>query len=289
MQYFSENGNIVLAAQDSFSLHDIFDCGQTFRWNQNDDQSFTGVAADRALTVSQKDGKIIFHGICRDEFENFWADYFDFKTDYSKIKSALGADPILKEAIKYGSGIRILKQDLWECVVSFIISASNNIPRIKKIIELLCENFGERFTYMGKEFYSFPAPEKIAALTPEDLSVIRSGFRDKYILDAAKKFKSGEISQQKFAGLSADDAKEMLMTIKGVGNKVANCIMLFGLSHCECFPVDVWIKRIMEYLYFDAPQTPARISLFAQEKFGALGGYAQQYLFFYARENKIGL
>ena len=128
MQYFSENGNVVLAAQDSFSLHDIFDCGQTFRWNQNDDQSFTGVAADRALTVSQKDGKIIFHGICRDEFENFWADYFDLKTDYSKIKSALGADPILKEAIKYGSGIRILNSFVKISVKNLHTWEKNSIP-----------------------------------------------------------------------------------------------------------------------------------------------------------------
>ena len=289
MEISCKNGNVLLTDTDSFELSHIFDCGQCFRWNRNPDGSFSGVAMDRALKISKHDGKVIFHNTSIDDFNNIWREYFDFKTSYSEIKKELSSDKILKEAIGYGDGIRILKQDLWECVVSFIISASNNIPRIKKIVENLCCNFGEKISYMGEIFYTFPTPEKINSLTLEDLSVIKAGFRDKYILDAAEKFVSGEISYEMFENMSAEDAKKMLMTIKGVGNKVADCIVLFGLSKCESFPVDVWIKRIMEYCYFDGEESIEKISAFAKEKFGVLGGYAQQYLFFYARENKIGL
>ena len=289
MEISCKNGNVLLTDTDSFELSHIFDCGQCFRWNRNPDGSFSGVAMDRALKISKHDGKVIFHNTSIDDFNNIWREYFDFKTSYSEIKKELSSDKILKEAIGYGDGIRILKQDLWECVVSFIISASNNIPRIKKIVENLCCNFGEKISYMGEVFYTFPTPEKINSLTLEDLSVIKAGFRDKYILDAAEKFVSGEISYDKLLNMSAVDAKKMLMTIKGVGNKVADCIVLFGLSKCESFPVDVWIKRIMEYCYFDGEESIEKISAFAKEKFGTLGGYAQQYLFFYARENKIGL
>lgn len=289
MNISHENGNIILTDTDSFVLSHIFDCGQCFRWNMNEDGSYTGVFKGKVLKISGDDEKVVFHNTCEKDFYDVWWDYFDFETDYLKIKKDLSADPILKEAIGYGAGIRILRQDLWECVVSFIISASNNIPRIKKIIELLCCNFGEKKEYMGEVFYSFPTPEKIRSLTLEDLSVIRAGFRDKYILDAAEKFVSGEISREKLSGLSAKEAKQELMKIKGVGNKVADCIILFGLAKCESFPVDVWIKRIMEYCYFDKEQPIERISAFATEKFGELGGFAQQYLFFYARENRIGL
>lgn len=285
----SRNGeDLILSGQDSFELSHIFDCGQCFRWSENPDKSFTGIVFGKALTISSENGIITFKNTSTEDFENIWRRYFDLDTDYSKIKEKLSSDSVLKNAIGYGGGIRILKQDLWECVVSFIISASNNIPRIKKIIDALCRNFGEKIEYMGNEYFTFPTPEKISSLNLEDLGIIKAGFRDKYIMDAARKFSDGEISESKLSGLSTADAKSALMTIKGVGNKVADCVLLFGLSRCESFPVDVWIKRIMEYCYFDNKQTIGNISLFSREKFSDLGGYAQQYLFFYARENKIG-
>lgn len=288
MEISKSGDDLILSGQDSFELSHIFDCGQCFRWCENPDKSFTGVAFGRALTICENNGVITFKNTSLEDFENIWRRYFDLDTDYSLIKNRLGKDKVLKNAIGYGGGIRILKQDLWECVVSFIISASNNIPRIKKIIDSLCRNFGDKIEYMGKEYFTFPTAEKISSLKTEDLGIIKAGFRDKYIMDAAKKFSEGEISQEKLSCLSTADAKDMLMSIKGVGNKVAECVLLFGLSRCESFPVDVWIKRIMEYCYFENKQTIADISLFSREKFSDLGGYAQQYLFFYARENKIG-
>ena len=289
MKVIFENGNTVLKNVKDFNLRHIFDCGQCFRWNLDADGAYEGVAKGHALRISQSGENVVLYQTSVEEFQDIWYDYFDFSRDYGKIKEELSADDVLKKAIPYGDGIRILKQELFETVISFIISASNNIPRIKKIVENLCCNFGEKISYMGEIFYTFPTPEKINSLTLEDLSVIKAGFRDKYILDAAEKFVSGEISYDKLLNMSAADAKKMLMTIKGVGNKVADCIVLFGLSKCESFPVDVWIKRIMEYCYFDGEESIEKISAFAKEKFGVLGGYAQQYLFFYARENKIGL
>ena len=147
---------------------------------------------------------------------------------------------------------------------------------------------GDKIEYMGKTYYTFPAIDKTASLTKEGLSVIRAGYRDKYIMDAASKFKNGELSEDDIRSMSAHDAKKALMSINGVGNKVSDCILLFGLNKADSFPVDVWIKRIMEYCYFDSEQSIDTISEFANNKFGKLGGYAQQYLFFYARENKIG-
>ena len=289
MNISEKNGDLILSGKDSFELFHIFDCGQCFRWNENADKSYTGVAFGHALTISKNGDDIIFHQTSLDDFYNIWQNYFDLNTDYLKIKSELSKDIILKNAIGYGEGIRILRQDLWECVVSFIISASNNIPRIKKIINSFCANFGEKITYMGNEYFTFPSPKKTASLTLEDLAVIKAGFRDKYILDAAKKFLSGEISYEKLSKIDTPDAKKALMSISGVGNKVSDCILLFSMSRTESFPVDVWIKRIMEYCYFDNKESIDNISAFSKEKFGTLGGFAQQYLFFYARENKIGL
>ncbi len=289
MKLSEKNGDLILSGVDSFNLTHIFDCGQCFRWVENADKSYTGVAFGRALCVSKNGSDIILHKTTAEDFYNIWQNYFDFNTDYSKIKSELSVDSVLKEAIGYGEGIRILRQDLWECVVSFIISASNNIPRIKKIIDSFCANFGEKITYMGKVYFTFPTPEKTQALTLDDLAVIKAGFRDKYILDAAKKFASGEISYEKLSLMDTLSAKNALMSINGVGNKVSDCILLFALSRTESFPVDVWIKRIMEYCYFDNKESIDNISAFSKEKFGDLGGFAQQYLFFYARENKIGL
>lgn len=288
MDIVEKDSKIILKNPDSFDLAHIFECGQCFRFNRISEESFRGVVSGKVLTITQKDDDIVFENTSFTDFKNVYENYFDLSCDYSEIKSNLSKDPVLKEAISFGGGIRILKQDLWETVVSFIISASNNIPRIKKIIESFCCNFGKKIIYDGKEFYSFPTPAEISNLTLEDLGVIKAGYRDKYILDARDKFLSGEISYEKLKSLSYTGAKKELLKIKGVGNKVADCILLFGLSKTDSFPVDVWVKRVMEHFYFEGEQSIPEIERFAKRTFGNLGGYAQQYLFFYARENKIG-
>lgn len=282
------NNNLILTNVDDFNIENIFDCGQCFRWNKSDDGSYVGVAFSHALKISQCKNTVILHDTCEKDFYDIWFNYFDFQTNYSQIKSELSKDKILKKATEFGNGIRILNQDLWECVVSFIISASNNIPRIKKIINTLCELYGDKIVYMGNTYYSFPTPEKIYSLGLEGLAPIKAGFRDKYIISAAEFF-CNDFSDAYFDGLDYINAKKELMKISGIGNKVADCILLFSLAKRSSFPVDVWVKRVMEHFYFDTPQTAQAIQAFSKEKFKELGGYAQQYLFYYAREQKIGL
>lgn len=282
------DNNLIITGLKDFNLKHIFDCGQCFRFNAIDENTYFGIAKNRALKISQSDDTVILYDTTEEDFNNIWFDYFDLGRDYGEIKKRLSSDDVMREAISYGEGIRILNQDLWEAVISFIISANNNIPRIKGIIERFCVNYGKEIEYMGNTYYSFPDIETTAALTKEDLAVIRSGFRDKYIMDAAQKFKSGELTEKHIKSLSTTDAKKALMSINGVGNKVGDCILLFGLGRVDSFPVDVWIKRIMEYCYFDGEQSIETISEFADKHFGDIGGFAQQYLFFYARENKIG-
>ncbi len=288
MNIQAQNNNLIITDIRDFNLDHIFECGQCFRWNKESDGSYIGVACGRALKISQTASSVTLYDTSKEDFENIWYHYFDLDNDYGIIKSDLSADEILKKAIGYGEGIRILNQDLWECTVSFIISASNNIPRIKKIINELCLLYGEKINYLANTYYTFPSYEKIYSLSLEDLAPIKAGFRDKYILSAAQAFHNG-LCIDTLKELSYSDAKKELMKIKGVGNKVADCILLFGLSKRNSFPIDVWIKRIVEYCYFDAPQSIEEIRRFSSKKFGDLGGYAQQYLFFYARENKIGL
>ena len=281
--------DLVIEGLSDFNLRHIFDCGQCFRWNMSDDGSYTGVAMGRALKISKSSGSVTLYETSEQDFYDIWYNYFDLGRDYGEIKKALARDDVMKKAVRYGSGIRILKQNLWETVVSFIISSSNNIPRIKGIIERLCALFGDEIEYMGEIYYSFPSAEKLSALSREDLSPIRAGYRDKYILDAAQKFSGGILSDEYICSLKTAEAKKALMSVNGIGEKVANCILLFGLGRTESFPVDVWIKRIMEYCYFDSEQSIETISQAAADKFAPLGGFAQQYLFFYAREEKIGL
>ena len=283
----SEN-NLILYDVSDFKLSHTLDCGQCFRWEKEDDpefdETYTGVAFGKVLKISQKKNTVILFDTSLQDFQDIWQKYFDFSRDYTEIKRVLSCDEILKKSIAFGEGIRILNQDVWECIVSFIISASNNIPRIKKIISSLCENFGNKIEYENKTYYSFPDAETVAALSLEDISVIKCGFRDKYILDAAQKVVSGEIDTDALRLMDRTSAKKALCSIKGVGNKVSDCILLFSLEKYDSFPIDVWIKRVMEYYYFSGADTAVdKIEKLASEKFSPFGGFAQQYLFFYAR------
>ncbi len=289
MEVLHRNNDIIIRNLPDFEPRHIFECGQCFRWDKIDDCTYSGTAYSRGLTISRRENDIILYDTTLDDFENIWRGYFDLDTDYSLIKSALSDGGVMSEAISAGSGIRILRQDAWEAIISFIISASNNIPRIKGIISRLCESFGDPVLYRGEIRYSFPAAERLAGLSLEDLSVIRAGFRDKYILAAAKAVSDGSLNLNVLASMSDADARSALMKLRGVGEKVADCVMLFGLHRCSAFPIDVWVKRITELCFFGGADTNRSvIADFARDRFGELGGFAQQYLFYWARENKIG-
>lgn len=267
---------MVIDSSLAFNPIDTFECGQCFRWNLSD-EVYTGISNSKVCRINGNEIE------CLPEDEEYWKNYFSLDTDYNKIqKSLLLMDNKLKPCIEFGSGIRILKQDIWETIISFIISANNNIPRIKKIIETLCTMFGEKLSFMGDTYYSFPSPEKISSLTRDDLSPLRAGYRDKYILDAAVKVASNEIDLTLLSSMSDKEAKNTLMKIKGVGGKVADCILLFALGRYAVFPTDVWIKRILSDVY---QIENSEIPNFVNKKYGDLAGYAQQYLYYYYRSN----
>jgi len=283
-------GNLTIKV-DYFSLEQTLGCGQCFRFDpvDGDPERWRGIANGRVLEIAQKGNELTFFNVSEAEYEAVWADYFDLNTDYKTIYSALCADPTLKAACDscganccgdthcggnqcgdtHCGGIRILRQDPWEALCSFIISQNNNIPRIKGIVARLCEHFGDPID----GGFNFPKPETLAALSCEDLAPVRCGFRDKYILDAAEKFASGEIDPEKITSLPLEEARKALMTVSGVGPKVADCALLFGFYNLTSFPTDVWIKRAMAELFADGLPECAR----------PYAGVAQQVIFHYYR------
>ena len=270
ISYEYKNNDIILKNISCFNLKETLDCGQAFRWKELTDGSWQGVAYGKELKISKKQNRIILHQTTPNDFENIWAEYFDLNRNYKVIIEQLSLDNTLKKAITFSDGIRILNQEPWEALCSFIISQNNNIPRIKGIIERLCTLYGEK---ISNSLYSFPSAEKLSGLTVEDLAPIRCGFRAKYILDAAKKVSSGQINLSHLITCDYSDALSVLTSIYGVGEKVANCTLLFGLKHIEAFPVDVWMKKAMHTLY--GGKLPENLKPYA--------GIAQQYIFNYAR------
>ena len=268
-----ENNNAYISDMGDFDLPHTLDCGQAFRWEETDGR-WHGAAFGRYLELEKlNDGTVVLYGTDENTFNTVWRGYFDLDRDYSEVIAAISENEILKNAAEYAHGIRVLNQEPWETLCSFIISQNNNIKRIKGIINRLCENFGQD---MGG-WYTFPSAEKIAGLSLDELGVLRSGFRAKYILDAAKKVSGGEIDLEKLKTIPTDDARKELMKITGVGPKVADCVLLFSLGHTDAFPKDVWIKRAMEVLFGgELPQSAVPYA-----------GIAQQYIFFYARDTKL--
>lgn len=270
MNVIFENEKVIIKNQPHLSLDLTFDCGQCFRFNKNADGMWQGVAFGKTLVgYTQGEDTVLF---CKKEdYLSVWEEFFDLKRDYSVIQSSFSHDQNVSHAAEIGKGIRILKQDKWETLISFIISQNNNIPRIKKIIESLCQTLGEP---LGNGVYSFPTAQKIREAGAEGLAPIKAGFRVKYILDAAHRVLNGETDLEYIASLSYEEAENELMKIKGVGKKVASCVLLFGYGFLSAFPVDVWVKRVIEK-YYDESFDP--ISL------GEYAGIAQQYLFYRER------
>ena len=268
-----KNGIRLLSAQD-FLPELIFDCGQCFRFNPQDDGSWFGVAKGKALSV-RTDGPDVVFECSESDFIETWVDYFDLERDYSQIRKLISLDDFTKKAAEYGRGIRILHQDGWEALCSFIISQCNNITRIKGIVERLCTLFGNEFDYFGKTCYTFPSAETIAGLTVSDLAPLRSGYRAEYIINAAKEVSMGHLNLISIKQMSTKDAIKALTSLKGVGTKVANCVLLFGCNKLDAFPVDVWMKRAIEQYYGGKS--------FDSSVFGENAGIAQQYIFHYIR------
>ena len=283
-EYILENCN-------SFDPIHIFECGQCFRWNRKEDGSYTGIFNRNVLNVKKENNKIIFNGICDGSIKEIVTDYFDLNRDYDEIKTILSKiDKNISNSIKYGEGIRILNQDLWETIISFIISANNNIPRIKGIIEKLSINYGDEIKWNNEVYYTFPTPEQLKNVTVDDFRKLGAGFRDVRLYETTHMILDKKIDLEKLIN-EPDTLKvrEQLLTLPGVGPKVADCILLFStLKRFEVFPIDVWVRRVMNDLYIkNEDETKVKkqeIEKLANEKFGKLAGIAQQYLFYWKRE-----
>ena len=280
-----KDGNLILNDVEDFNVEQIFECGQCFHFEKLRELDYVTVAYGKALRISQENKKVILHNTDINEYNSIWKKYLDMDTDYSAIKKWLiDKDDRLKEAVTTKYGIRILRQEFHEMLMSFIISQNKQIPHIKQIVSAISEKYGTFAGEInGKKYYNFPDAATIYNISENDYRQLKTGFRAPYLRSASEFMEAG-LNSESFRGLSYEQAKEKLVEIKGVGDKVANCVLLFGLGYRSAFPVDVWVKRIMEQVYFKKDTSKEKIMEFAREKFGEYGGYAQQYLFYYARE-----
>ncbi len=291
MNIIEKDNQIILEGiSKDFEPKHVFECGQCFRWLREEDGSYTGVVQGKVINVKKENDLIIFDNTNKEDFENIWFDYFDLGRNYGEIKNQLKVmDEYLEKATEFGQGIRILQQDGWEMLISFIISANNRIPMIQRAINNLSERYGKFIgEYRGKKYYAFPTPEELSKVSVEDIRACQTGFRDKYIKSVVDYVNENNEDVLSYRKLDTSECIKELVKFNGVGPKVADCIALFGMQKYDTFPVDVWVKRVMEEFYVEDNLSLPKIRKFALDKFGDLSGFAQQYLFYYARELGIG-
>lgn len=281
-----DEGIIIHEARNFEPVH-VFECGQCFRWDRQENGNYIGVAFGRVLEVEKRGDDVLLYNVTEEEFREIWADYFDLYRDYGTVKEVLGKDILLKKSVEFGHGIRILNQEPFEMILSFIISSNNRIPMIKRGIRRISEKWGKRLFYKGNEYYSFPGIDEIKDAAVEELAACGIGFRAKYIRDTVAAICCGERDVDWICSLGSEDCHKELQKFTGVGPKVADCIMLFSMGKHSAFPVDVWVKRAMQHFYLAPDVSLKKIREFGIDKFGELSGFAQQYLFYYARENNI--
>ena len=296
-----KENSIVLENVKDFNIKQILECGQCFRWERISDTNYIIVAYRRVIEVIQEGSTVTILNTNMNDFNEIWKNYFDLDVNYEEVKEELSKDELLKKSVEFGYGIRILNQDPFEMLISFIISARNSIPSIMKTIKKISERWGDRIEYKDNIYYAFPTPEQLKEVSLEEIKEIGASFRSKYIVDTISKVNAaldaknnGELTEELeqfdleyIKSLPVDECHKALQNFMGVGAKVADCIMLFSMSKHSAFPVDVWIKRAMIHFYLAPDVSLNKIRVFGREKFGELAGLAQQYLFYYARENNI--
>ena len=276
MNYIQNGQETEITGLTGFDLEQTFECGQCFRWNRVEDDSYVGVAMGKAARI-RKDGDSVFITGTTEDFDAVWRAYFDLDLDYEAVRHRVCIDDYMARCADFGWGIRILRQDKWEALCTFIVSQCNNIPRIKQIVERFCTLYGEPIVFEDRTYYTFPSAEKTAGLNEKDLEPLRCGYRAPYILDAARAVAGGRLDLAALAGGAPDEAIVALKTLSGVGDKVARCAVLFGLHMLDAFPVDTWIKKAVAENYGKA---------FDPVVFSPYAGIAQQYMFHYARNLK---
>ena len=261
---------------DDFDLDRIAESGQCFRWQKDESGAYRIIYKEHFLRIRSLGDNTFTLSCSEDDYRNIWYDYFDFGEDYRSIRERISQedDPFLATACDYGKGIRILRQDPWEMLISFIISQNKNIPAIKKSVELLCEAAGQQRRDVTGNYFAFPTPEEILSLSDGDLAACRLGYRCRYVKAAAAEVAEGKLDLHWLSEASEINTMKALTSICGIGEKVANCVSLFGLHHIDAFPVDVWIRRILENEY------PVG---YPKEKYSPYNGIYQQYMFYYYR------
>ena len=291
MKVYERDNTVILEDIKDFDPKHIFECGQCFRWEKEDDGSYTGIVKNNVINVKKVNNEIIFNSIGADNLEELVKEYFDLDRNYEDIKNTLSkVDIYLENSINYGNGIRILNQDLWETIISFIISANNNIPRIKGIINRLSYKYGNKIIWNNKEYYTFPTVESLSKATVEELRKTGLGFRDIRVYETTQKILNKQVDLEELhKEKDTKKIREILLTLSGVGPKVADCILLFStLKRFDVFPIDVWVRRVMNELYIknedENKVSKKEIQKLADTKFGSMQGLAQQYLFYWKRE-----
>lgn len=265
---------------NDFIPRHTFECGQCFRWEEQPDESYIGVANSQVIRISQSSDGFLLEGCSKKDFEDFWRHYLDLDRDYAHIKASVNVNDTMNKAIKFGNGIRILRQDFFETLISFIISQRSSIPKIKSCVDKLCRLAGKEILFEGKSYYSFPDAAAVAALSEDELRALGVGYRAPYILRAAQEVASGNISGEELRQLSTASARERLLKLYGVGDKVCDCVLLFSLGKYDLFPSDVWIKRVMAEQFNTDNAKASGESLFEN-----YSGFAQQYLFYWRKYN----
>lgn len=285
---YSSSNLLSLSGIDSLNLHHTLMCGQAFRWKKRED-FYIGVVKGHVLKVRQEGNSIEVKGYPEEGLETLIFDYFDLNKDYSEIEDKVSSfDEHLAMAVAFGRGLRLLRQDLWECLISFIISARNNIPCIKRSIETISMRYGDKYEFEDEFYYLFPSPAQLSQASLEGLLECGTAFRGKYIIETVKRVFESGIDLEELRDMELIEARKALMEFKGVGEKVADCVLLFALQKYEAFPIDVWINRVMRRLYFGGKEVSLRkMQEYAQERFREYAGYAQEYLYYWARSNQL--
>ena len=279
------NEKNIIKGFGEFDLKNTFECGQCFRWETQADGSYRGVAGGVDAVVSKIGDEIHIKGPSLEQVKSFWIDYLDLSRDYKKLCNKLSAlDNKMSQAIDFSRGLRLLRQPFFEVLISFIISQNNNVPRISGIIDRICRECGEK---LSDERFAFPEPEQLIKLKEADYSRLGAGYRSIYLEKIVKLYDEGHIDSEHLATIDFHQARNALIDLPGIGPKVADCVLLYSGLHQEAFPSDVWVKRVMMELY--ELKNANEIFNFTQGYFGKDAGYAQQFLFHYARTLKMGV
>ena len=273
----------ILCSDVSFNLDVTLACGQVFRWDRNSDGWWYGVVGNRVIKIRQDGNTLVYTGAPA----SFIRQYFSLDTDLEAILASIDCDPFIHESITKNRGLRLVRQPPWECTISYICSTNSNIPTIRRRIASIAEKFGKPLEFEGRTWYAFPKPEPISCGGHDGLAECKLGYRQPYVFGTSCTITDEKAWEEKIQSLPYEESRKELMKLHGVGPKAADCILLFAFQKYEAFPVDVWIRRIMQQHYLpelgmDSPLTSReydRVRQFAREHFGKFCGYAQEYLY----------